>query len=291
MAATATNYLRQFIADTSGVSDRRGWWEVVPAYVDALGDRLTADTSDISPSRLRTDFALARLTGSEAASEKVGIGYLIETATELTRLLGSRGAEQERIRRLSGRFADLAMKLTTPSMPGRSGAAAPARLLWALAWRRAGPAAQGGWARAAQAQVTLLRGIADYYPLAPGESRGCLYRVLGRAGHGRQRVAVYQDLLDLLPSGYGCEPVEALLPGAVVTADTDLGTCRLLRRYADVIEGDLVTSPYGSERALVGQVAHRFGEFADMQARRDRSVADRTTETRKKLLALFDVDV
>jgi hypothetical protein len=291
MAATAANYLRQFVAATPEAGDGRRWWEVEPSCLDALGDRVTGDAATVSRSRLRTDFALARLTGSEAANEQVGIGFLIETATELTRLLGSAEAGEERICRLSRRFADLAMKLTTPSAPGNPGAVAPAKLLSALAWRRAGPAAQGGWDRAARAQVALLRTIADRHPLVPDEGHARLYRDLDQPRHGRKRVAVYQDLLDLLPSRYDWEPVEALLPGAVVTAVTDLDACRLLRRYASVIEGDLVSSPYGSERALVGQVAHRFEEFADAQAGRDRTVADRTTETRKQLLALFDVDV
>jgi hypothetical protein len=289
MAATAANYLRQFIAATPGTTDGCGWWEVEPSCVDALGDRVAADAA--TRSRLRMGFALARLTGSEAASEQVAIGYLIETATELTHLMGSRQAREERTRRLSRRFADLAMKLTTPAATGDPGAVAPATLLSALAWRRAGPAVQGDWAKAAQAQVTLLRRLADHNPLAADGGRACLYRPLGRPRDGRQQVAVYQDLLELLPSRYACEPGEALLPGAVVTAVADARASRLLRRYADVIEGDLVTSPYRSPRALIGQVAYRFEEFAVAQAGRDRNLADRTTETRRNLLELFDVDV
>ena len=291
MAATATNYLRQFLADLPDLGERPRWWEIGPACVDELGDRLATGAVPVSPARLRTDFALASLTGSEAASEDVSIGFLIDTATGLSRLMSTREAGQEGVQRLSRRFADLAMKLTTPSMAEAPEETAPARLLSALAWRRAGPAAQGGWEPAARAQVTLLRTIADHHPLAPPEGSGCLYRVLGDAGHGRQRVAVYRDLLELLPSRYACEPVEELLPGVVVTAEADPRAGRLLSGYAGVIEEDLRTSPYGSERALVGQVAHRFEEFADAPANGDRGVADRTTRTRRELLALFDVGV
>lgn len=291
MAATATNYLRQFLAGLPGLGDHPSWWELGPACLDELGERLSAGPVPVSPVRLRTDFALASLTGSEAASEDVSIGFLIDTATGLSRLMSTREAGQEPVQRLSRRFADLAMKLTTPSVPERPEVTACARLLSALAWRRAGPAAQGGWAPAARAQVTLLRTIADHHPLVPLDSRGCLYRVLGDAGHGRQRVAVYRDLLELLPSRYACEPVEELLPGVVVTAEADPRAGRLLSTYAGVIEEDLKTSPYGSERALVGQLAHRFEEFADAPANGDPGVADRTTETRRELLALFDVGV
>jgi len=291
MAATATNYLQQFVARALPGANPGTWWKVDPSHLDSVGDCPATETGTVSRCRLRTDFALARLTGNEAAEEKVGIGFLIDTAVELTRLVGSGEVDEERERRLSQRFADLARKLTTPSAPDDPGAVAPARLLSALAWRRAGPAVQGGCHQAAVAHVTLLRKLADGDPLVIGEGRSHLYWVLGPLRRGRQRVAVYQDLLDLLPSKFQFEPEEELLPGAVVTAVADADAARLLRHYAAVLEADLVNSPYLSDRALVGQVVHRFEEFTVLEADRDSSVVARTTETHKELLALFDVDV
>jgi hypothetical protein len=284
MAASAANYVRQFIAGAQPGAAHERWWEIQPATLDELGDRLVADGTAVSRCRLATDLALARLTDRAAARQDVGVGFLVETAAELHRLVTSRELDKQRFRGLYRRFTELAMELTTPLATGDRGAAAPARLLRAVAWRRAGPAAQGGWEAAARAQLELLRGLAQDDPLAGGGGTH-LYRVLDRLQHGRRRVAVYQDLLDLLPSRFRWEPEQELLPGAVVAAVAEEGAARLLKHYADVLERDLVNSPYLSDSALVGQVAYRFDEFK-VAAGADNT---RTTETRRRLLSLFDV--
>jgi hypothetical protein len=102
--------------------------------------------------------------------------------------------------------------------------------------------------------------------------------VLDRLGHGRRRVVVYQDLLDLLPARLECEPEAEPLPGALVEAVTDERAAR---------ERDLVNSPFLSGSALAGQVAYRFDEFRVAPE----TDTDRTIESRRRLLSLFDVPV
>jgi hypothetical protein len=287
MAATALNYLRQFVAEL--IPEPASWWRVERGVVESLTDRATIGSAPVTRSRLRTAFALARLTACEADAERVGIGFLIETAQDIA-LLAAAPDLDTGIPDLAQRFADLARALTTPAAPDDPGRVAPARLLSALAWRRAAPEVRGSLRKAADAQVTLLRGLADNNPLEPSEGSAHLYRLLDRTRHGRCRIAVYGDLLPLLPSRFDCEVESALLPGALVEATTDVCAATLLQRYADTLERDLAGSPFASERALIGQVVHRFDDFTDA-AQPDASVVDRSTRTRRELLALVGIHV
>jgi hypothetical protein len=59
-----------------------------------------------------------------------------------------------------------------------------------------------------------------------------------------------------------------------------------LRQCARTLESDLVHSPFGSDTALIGQVAHVFQELAEEHAGLDDTVVSRTDETRSELLRL-----
>lgn len=286
MAATALNYLRQFVAELT--PQPASWWQV-EGVLDSHTDHTVAGTGSVTPARLRADFALVRLTACEADAQGVSIGFLIETAMDIARLAGAPDLDTG-IPDLAQRFADLARTLTTPAAPPNPGRVAPARLLSALAWRRAAPEAHGSLQEAADAQVSLLRGLADHNPLEPGDGAAHLFRLLDRTRQGRCRIAVYRDLLPLVPSRFDCEVEAALLPGALVEAVTDPPAATLLQHYADALERDLTRSPFASERALIGQVVHRFDDFTDA-AQHDPCVVDRSTQTRRELLALVGIQV
>jgi hypothetical protein len=288
MASTVMNYLQQVVAAAS--PGRPDWWEVGPTGLS--GDVLSG--AGLSMSRIRTDVALARMTACEAAGETMAIDYLIETAVETRRLLLSEDTDRQRFEMLVKRLWSLSRDLMTPSGRGSAMTAstvASARLLSALAWRRASFRAGDDGQAVARELVDLLQGIARGPLEITADHQIPLYHVLADLPHGRQRVAVYSDLLHLLPRTYQVDLDKQILPGALVEAVADAAAAHHLHRYAATIERDLVHSPYRSDSALIGQVVHAFENLAANAATVDDSVVERGERTRVELLKLAGVVV
>lgn len=140
--------------------------------------------------------------------------------------------------------------------------------------------------------VDLLQGIARG-PLAAADYRRIpLYQVLDDdLPHGLRRIAVYSDLLHLLPRSHHIEPDKQILPGALVEAVADDAASRDLHRFAATIQRDLVRSPFRSDSALIGQVVHVFEDLAATEATLDDSVVERGERTRVELLKLAGVPI
>lgn len=292
MARTVMNYLQQVV-----VAARPGgldWWEIEPPGPLPAGRDLTRNDLGVSRSRIATDVALARMTACEAAGETVAIDYLIAAAVETRQLSTSDEVDRRGLTRLLERFSTLARELTTP--PGSESRAtvcpaAPARLLSAVAWGRACNRVASDGPAAAQVLVDLLKGIARSRLGAVPRYPVPLYEVLGRLPRGQQRVAVYTDLLDLLPRHFEIALADHIVPGALVEAVADAAASDHLRAYAAVIETDLVRSPFRSDAALIGQVAHVLQNLAVQEAGSDGGVVERTDRTRVELLSLAGVPV
>jgi hypothetical protein len=283
MAATAANHLRQYVA--SLLPPGAAWWEVEVSDVDTLVAGIHTEAGTVTGPRLRVDFALARLTDSEAVGGSIALDWLVDSAVQLTRLPDSVGAE--RLRALFQRFTDLAVATVTRAR----NPPAPARLLFAVAWRRARALGEHDPQTAAQALVKLLRGDARPQGTGQGGRSPCLYRALGRLPDGRERVAVYADLLELLPRQFGYDPVELVVPGAIVHALADPAAAAHLQEYAETLELDLTHSPFRSDSALIGQVAHVCQDLAFKASCLDDSVGPRAERMRCELLSLADVGV
>jgi hypothetical protein len=292
MASTVMNYLQQIVA--AGGPEKVDWWEIEPAALPAAGRYHLGNDAGVSRSRIVTDFALARMTACEADGETMAIDYLIEAAVETRRLFMSEEVDRPRLTLLLERFSTLARELTTPSRSGSRTTvcpAAPARMLSAVAWGRACVRAEGKGPAAAQGLVDLLKGIARSRLRVEGDHPMQLYEVLGRLPQGRKRIAVYTDLLNLLPRHFEVALADQILPGALVEAIADAAASDHLREYAAVIETDLVRSPFRSDSALIGQVAHVLQDIAVQESSSDGSVVERTDRTRAELLSLAGVPV
>jgi hypothetical protein len=290
MARTAMNYLKQVVA-AYGARDA-DWWEIDPP--GPLPADRDPGNNPTTRSRIATDVALARMTACEAAGETLAIDYLIAAAVETRRLFRSEEVDRRRLTRMLERFSILARELTTPPGPeSRSSAcpAAPARLLSAVAWGRACSQVENDAPAAAQVLVDLLRGIARSRLGAERHHPVPLYQVLGRLPRGQHRVAVYTDLLDLLPRHFEIALADHIVPGALIEAVADAAASDHLRGYAAVIETDLVRSPFRSDSALIGQVAHVLQDLAVRESGADGGVLERTDRTRVELLSLAGVPV
>jgi hypothetical protein len=282
IAATAKNHLRQCLA--SLLPSERSWWEIELTAVDQVTESLRTESGAITPSRLRTDVALAAMTESEALGEEVPVGYLLRTAEEVGHLVGA--VEAPRVRRLLERLVDLATAIVRPRTLNESGETAPARLLSGLAWRRARAMAGKNAQMASTALATLLERI-DRQNTDPATEQSCrLYRVVGHLPDGRDRIVVYSDLLDLVPRQFGCRQEQVLLPGALVEAVADSDAAVHLEACASQVEEGLVRSPYPSDSALIGQVAHVLQDLAATRAGIDATVLRRSEGTRRELLSL-----
>jgi hypothetical protein len=247
---------------------------------------LLVDAELITAARLRIDIALAGLTKAEAAGEKVPIDELMRVARDVSELPSA--MDHGRRSALVDRFATLAgAVIRLPDGPPST--SAPARFLTALAIRRTVGEAERSLATASAALIRLLRGLAREPALRGVGPTSRLYRVLGRQPDGQFRVAVYADLLQLLPSDYRWRPQSALLPGALVEAVAEGRASRHLRECALALERDLALSPFNSDSALIGQAAHVMEDLAFRHSDLDESVVPRSDRTRRELLSLAHV--
>ena len=113
-----------------------------------------------------------------------------------------------------------------------------------------------------------------------------LFQTVGRLPDGRDHAVVYADLLHVVPAQLRCFRRVSSLPGALVEVVAEPAVSVHLRQCARTLEADLVHSPFGSDTALIGQVAHVFQELAEEHAGLDGTVVSRTDEARSELLRL-----
>ena len=290
MADSAMNYLRQFLAEV--LPEPRPWWDIEPAHVEAMPEEVETSAGTITRARLRADLALARLTAAAAVGVRVEEEFLLKTADGLTQPFGSSDADEEWLRRLSGRFAELALSAIRPAGHGTGYTEAPVRLLSALTWRRALTDASGNVREAVRGLARILPGVVVRRPATiPADGPTCLFQVLDQLEHGRERINVYAALLEILPRQLRYHEERQVVPGVLVTAITEPQTSRRLRMYADAIEDDLLQSDFTSGSALIGQTAHVVQHLAVTGARMDDTVLERSDRARRDLLALAGVPV
>jgi hypothetical protein len=283
MAVTAKNYLRQFVA--SG-TDRVDWW-TLGAEDDQIGASTSKDWVGQTP-RLRVDLALATLTESEALGHNVPGEFLVETAADVCEL----GVDMDRPRQrtLADRFFDLADQLTRRPVDAAPRSAAPDRLLSAVGWRRVRAHVEPDVDKAAQEAVSLLRWLVEKTDdLFGGPGDSGLYRFLGHLPDGRNRIAVYSDLVRIVPRQYDWQPRDEVVPGVLVEGFADSRAAVHLEQCANALEANLVQAPFQSDSALIGLAAHVFQDLAARGALVDKGVLPRSDQTRIDLLGLADV--
>jgi len=212
--------------------------------------------------------------------------FLTRTATEVCHL--GESMEKPRLRDVVDRFVDLAGDLTRLSVDDVPRSPAPARLLSALAWRRVRTQVEPDVERASHQVVSLLRWLEDR---PPATDAGCsrLFRFRDHLRDGWNRITVYSDLLQILPSQCEWQPQDELVPGVLVEAVADSPAVSHLQAFADALEANLVHAPWGSDSALIGITAQVFDDLAARSAQLDREVLPRCAQTRMELLTLANV--
>ena len=271
MVASAVNHLRQVLAVT--LPDDLPWW-TLDLGADVLDHGLRHHPDPVQVVRLQLGVAVARLAEGNVTGNPVPVEELIETIARFRDepLLGDRS-----LHGLVGGLVDLAT--AQESRP-----AAPVdRLIVAIARRRARAQVERDLCAALHALEPLLRtldaGRAHPY-------RHDLFHTVGRLPDGRDHAVVYADLLHVVPAQLHWHSTAELLPGALVEVVAEPAVSVHLRRCARALEADLVHSPFGSDTALIGQVAHVFQELAEEHSVLDRTVVSRADEARSELLRL-----
>lgn len=276
LVATAKNHLRQIVA--SELLERGPWWSV-DLSLKRLGEAIERRPDEPKFIRLRLNVALACLAEYDATGHPVPARDLVDTVQRFQRLTSV--LEDPLLRGLVGRFFDLVMAQLAPR--DRTSVPAPGRLIAAVAHRRVRAQVDRGVGAAMDALVPLLKNHCEQSEMACEQG---LYQVLSHLPDGRDRVAVYTDLLQILPRQYTWRAGTELVPGAMVVAVTEPEATTHLAQSAQALEYDLVRSPFGSDAALIGQAAHVFQELADQAASLDGTVLDRSDRTRSELLTL-----
>ena len=271
MVASAMNHLRQVLAAT--LPGRLPWW-TVELHTDLLVDELRRHPDRVHAVRLQLGVAVARLAEGNVTGNPMPADELIET---VARFRDEPLLADNRLLGLVGGFVDLATAQESPP-------AAPVdRLLLAIARRRARAQVERDLGAALRDLEPLLRtlGAGHAHPYIHD-----LFQTVGRLPDGRDHAVVYADLLHVVPAQLRCFPTGELLPGALVEVVAEPAVSVHLRQCARTLEADLVHSPFGSDTALIGQVAHVFQELAEEHAGLDGTVVSRTDEARSELLRL-----
>ncbi|MGI9000686.1 MAG: hypothetical protein ACR2GH_03375 [Pseudonocardia sp.] len=271
MVATAVNHLRQVLATT--LPSRPPWWMVELAG-DELEHELRQHPDPAIAARLQLNVAVARLAEGNVAGIPIPTSELIERATHFHGTIPLLGGQ--RLQGLARGFIDLATAQLAPT-------AAPAidRLVVAVARRRL---RECDLDAAMQRLGPLLRTLDTVPDRTPCQG---LYLPLGQLPDGSDRAIVYADLLQILPPDLRWQPQSEPLPGALVEIVAELAASDYLSRCARTLEADLAHSPFYSDSALIGQVAHVLQELAQ----RDAGMHAQCDTTRSKLLALAKATV
>jgi hypothetical protein len=257
----ATNALRQAVAALRSTS--RPWWQldVSPESLDAG----TAEVDAVTLTRLRLTGEVAYLTKQDLIGHPLDTHDLVAAARRL--LDRTRGVDLASMYDLVARFVDLVLLQAAPT-PDK---AAPGRLLSAVARGRV----------RARVESSVSSGLNDLVPLLEnigggGEPAPRLYQELEDLPAGCKRIVVYTDLLELLPQQFRYRAGGCRLPGALIEAFTDPDTTVQLRTHASWLEQDLVRSPYGSDRALIGSAVHMLQQMTEQDATVDLSLRTRS---------------
>jgi hypothetical protein len=293
MAATARNNVLQLLAQLT--PEQGPWWGVdepgsswhtdsFSARIDAAGQTAPAE---IALPRLRADFELASITGREAAGETVPADDLVRTAARLRDAL--KIIVDGRLDQLFQRFIDLTIGLLGPAGLNTPSEAARTRLLVALAWRRVRSVAALDVRQASERVLLILQLLQKERHELAGRTTIDLYRFIERLPDGWNRLVVYRDLLELLPSQLEYRRQQEPLPGVLVEAVADSRASDHLSRIATRLKDALDRSPFNSESALIGEAAHVFNDVAvHTAADMDASVTWRSDQMRMQLLSLVD---
>lgn len=273
MIIAAVNHLRQVVA--GALPDAPPWWSV-ELTMSRLDDEIRRHAEHSIAHRLSFDVVIARLAVGNAAGVIVPTPDLIDTIVAVRHAVES--IDDHCLPALVRGFvelvtAQLAMT-TTPAVD---------RLVVAVARRRvrakvgADPLAAMG---ELEPMVRALGSAPDRLPVR------YLHKTVKQLSDGRDVAVVYADLLPLVPMQYRWQQIGEPLPGALVELVADPWVSDYLSICASALETDLARSPYGSDRALIGQAAHVFQRLADLTAGIDGGVILRGNQTRSELLDL-----
>ena len=283
LAASASNHLRQFLAPL--MKEEQPWWLMaLESFRSDLAERVALEATDINDARLLTDSALIALTQAEASGAVPPLDLVYGAVHDVCRLPEDMDGDLQR--GLFHRLVDLATAALSAGTQETSREGAPDRLLKAVASLRAKARAVESVRFAAQTFSALLEGIRGQSDAMDTSGIRHLFTLLGNLPDGRARILVYTDLLPLLPRQYSWYTEHSPLPDALVEAVADPDTSSHLQVCADVLESELMRSPYQSPSALIGQVAHVFPDLAARGAPLDETVFPRAEETRRELLGL-----
>jgi hypothetical protein len=276
MVASAVNHLRQVIAVT--LPDRPPWWQV-DLDAERLGHEFRRHLDPVQAVRLQLGVAIARLAEGNVSGHPVPAGELIET---VARFRDEPLLDDRRMRGLVGGFVDLATaQASRPDAPVD-------RLIVAVARRRAHVQVERDLTAALQTLEPLLLTLGHRQARS---SANDLFQTVARLPDGRDHAVVYADLLHVVPAQPHWHPTSEPLPGALVEVVVEPAVSVHLRRCARALEADLAHSPFGSDTALIGQVAHVFQELAEEHSALDGSVVSRADEARSELLQLAKAPV
>ena len=276
MVASAANHLRQVIAVT--LPDRPPWWQV-DLDAERLGHEFRRHLDPVQAVRLQLGVAIARLAEGNVSGHPVPAGELIET---VARFRDEPLLDDRRMRGLVGGFVDLATaQASRPDAPVD-------RLIVAVARRRAHVQVERDLNAALQTLEPLLLTLGHRQAQS---SANDLFQTVARLPDGRDHAVVYADLLHVVPAHLQWHPTSEPLPGALVEVVVEPAVSVHLRRCARALEADLAHSPFGSDTALIGQVAHVFQELAEEHSVLDGSVVSRADEARSELLQLAKAPV
>ncbi len=295
MAATARNNVLQVLALLT--PEQGPWWvfqEPGPSWTtESFSARIDAASETAQPgiafARLRADFELASLTAREAAGEQVPPDDLLRTAVRMRDVL--KNISDGGLDRLFRRFIDLAIDLAAPAGLGGPSEPARIRLLVALVWRRVRIAAERDAIQASERMPLILQHMVQARGKQAGRTPIDLYRLIERLPGGLDRLVVYGDLIELLPSQMVCRRQRELLPDVLVEAVADSAASDLLAQIAGRLEDGLDRSPFRSESALIGEAAHVFNDVVQETETDDDSLIQRSDEMRMQLLALAKASV
>ena len=257
----ATNALRQAAANLSPESP--AWWQLDISSGDLAPDNPRLDAATLM--RLQVTQEVAYLTSQELVGHALNTPDLGAAAQRLQ--VRADGVDLQSMFDLIARFVDLFLYQAAPTPAGT----APGRLLTALATRRV----------RALAKKSQLDGLAALNPLLEnigrdGKPAPRLYQELADLPAGRKHVVVYTDLLEVLPRHFRYRAENSRLSGALTEAVTDPETTVQLRMHASRLEQDLVRSPYGSDRALIGSAIQLLHQIAEQGASDDGSLMTRS---------------
>ena len=273
MVISAVNHLRQVVA--GALPSEPPWWTL-----DLSGDRLDDEIRrhaerSVAP-RLSFDVAVARLAVGNAEGLTVPTPDLIDTISSVRGAVES--IDDHCLPALVRGFVELVTAQLAPTTTP-----AVDRLVVAVARRRVRAKVGADPVAAVDELAPMVRALGSAPDRAPVKD---LHRTVGRLSDGRDVLVVYLDLLPLLPMQYRWHQIGEPLPGALVELVADPGVSAHLGACATALEADLARSPYGSDRALIGQAAHVFQRLAEQTVGIDREVVVRGNRTRSELLDL-----